>query len=66
MIFNRDTELIGKKVKLIKMDDPYTDLKAGDEGVIEFVDDENQIHVKWDNGSHLALIPGVDKYEIGE
>ncbi|HNS16413.1 MAG TPA: DUF4314 domain-containing protein [Bacteroidales bacterium] len=64
MTFHRSIELTGKKVKLIKMVDPYTDLKAGDMGVIDFVDDENQIHVKWDNGSKLALIPGVDEYEI--
>ena len=29
----------GMRVKLRKMEDPYTDLKEGDEGTIEFVDD---------------------------
>jgi hypothetical protein len=64
MTLNFGQELKGKKVKLIKMVDPYTDLKAGDIGVIEFVDDAGQIHVSWENGSRLALIPGVDEYEI--
>jgi len=52
------------KIKLIEMLDDYTKLKSGDEGTIQFTDDIGQIHVKWDNGEHLALIPGVDKYEI--
>lgn len=64
MTLHRGTELTGKKVKLIKMVDPYTDLKSGDMGVIDFVDDAGQIHVSWENASHLAWIPGVDEYEI--
>jgi len=56
----------GKRVKLIKMDDQYTDLKSGDEGTIKFVDGIGQIHVSWDNGSTLALIPEIDEYDILE
>ncbi|MBP6979093.1 MAG: DUF4314 domain-containing protein [Lentimicrobiaceae bacterium] len=41
-----------------------TSLKEGDMGVIDFVDDAGQIQVSWENGSRLALIPGVDLYEI--
>ena len=59
-----NTELKGKRVRLIKMDDKYTKLKAGDEGTIKFVDDMGTIHVKWDNGEGLGLIPGEDKYTI--
>lgn len=66
MTINNRPELTGKKVKLIKMVDPYTDLKSGDMGVIDFVDDAGQIQVSWENGSKLALIPGVDQYEILE
>lgn len=50
------------RVELIKMDDPFTSLKKGDEGDLQFIDDIGQIHVKWDNGSTLALIPGIDKF----
>jgi hypothetical protein len=59
-----NTELKGKRVILIKMDDDYTKLKQGDEGTIMFTDDIGQIHVKWDNGESLALIPEIDKYVI--
>ena len=43
----------------------------GDEGVVESVDrvdlfNETQIWVKFDKGSHLALIEGIDQYEVIE
>lgn len=53
-----------RRVILKNMDDKFTNLKRGDKGTIKFTDDMGQIHVKWDNGSTLALIPGVDDYEI--
>jgi hypothetical protein len=33
-------------------------------GTVEFIDDANQIHVRWENGSSLSLIPEVDQFEI--
>ena len=42
MTFNHNTELKGKKTKLIKMADPYTDLVAGDMGIVDFVEDADQ------------------------
>jgi photosystem II stability/assembly factor-like uncharacterized protein len=59
-----NTELKGKRVVLIFMDDKFSNLKSGDEGTIMFTDDIGQIHVQWDNGSTLALVPGVDIYNI--
>jgi len=53
----------GTKVKLISMDDPYCPVVPGTIGVVDFVDDAGQIHVKWQSGSGLALIPGVDHFE---
>jgi len=57
-------ELEGRRVVLIKMDDDWTKLKPGDEGTIKFVDDTGTIHVKWDNGEGLGLIPNIDEYFI--
>jgi hypothetical protein len=54
----------GGRVELIHMDDPYTKLKEGDKGTIDFIDDANVIHVKWDNGSTLGLLPDVDKFKF--
>lgn len=33
-------------------------------GTVESVDDACQLHVKWDNGSTLALDPDVDEFTI--
>ncbi|NRB36736.1 MAG: DUF4314 domain-containing protein, partial [Rhodobacteraceae bacterium] len=34
------------------------------EGVIRFVDDTGTVHVDWDNGRTLGLIPRKDSFEI--
>lgn len=52
----------GTRVMLLKMDDPYTQLKKGDMGNVLHVDDAGQIHMIWDNGSSLALVPGEDEF----
>ena len=55
----------GTKIKLIKM----YDLQAPSpetEGIVEFVDDIGQIHIKWNNGSSLALIENVDMFRVLE
>lgn len=59
-------ELTGKRVELIRMEDPYTDLKPGSLGTIQGKDDMGNIHVKWDNGSKLSLVPEIDEYKILE
>ena len=56
-------KLKGKRVKLIKMDDPQAP-PPGTHGTIKGTDDIGQIHVKWDNGSTLAIQPVGDKYLI--
>lgn len=56
-------ELIGKRVRLIRMNDPYG-LEPGSEGTVIHIDDLGTLHVSWDGGSSLGLIPGEDKWEI--
>lgn len=56
----------GDKVKCIHMDDPYNPVPSGTTGTVIAVDSIGQIHVAWENGSGLALVPGVDSYEIME
>lgn len=58
-----NSELKGKRVKLIKMIDKYA-VDPGSEGTIRGVDDIGNVLVNWDDGSTLSLIPGVDKYII--
>ncbi len=47
--------LIGKRVRLQYTNDPYTKLRQGDEGIVDFVDDTGTVSVKWDSGSSLGL-----------
>ena len=57
-------DLTGKRIELISTTDPYTTLKRGDRGTVDFVDDLGTIHVSWDNGSNLGLVPGEDQFKI--
>ena len=54
----------GSRVRLIASDDQHTDLTGGDLGTVDFIDDLGTIHVKWDKGNHLGLIPGLDKFVL--
>ena len=54
---------IGTRIKLDYMDDPYA-VPSGTFGTIDYIDDEGQIGVLWDDGRNLALIYGVDKFEV--
>ncbi|MSS89057.1 DUF4314 domain-containing protein [Eisenbergiella tayi] len=53
----------GTKVVLDeKMEDPCREMPVGLTGIVDSVDDLGQIHCHWENGSSLALIPGVDHF----
>lgn len=53
----------GLRIKLESMKDPYA-VPNGTLGTVDYVDDAGQIHMKWDNGSSLALIYGEDIFQI--
>ena len=61
-----NNDLTDKRIELISTSDPYTTLKPGDRGTVDFVDDLGTIHITWDNGSKLGLIPGEDHYKLLE
>ena len=58
---NKSSSLDGKRILLVHMDDPYGVPETAI-GTVDFVDDAGQIHVTWDSGSSLALIPAVDEF----
>ena len=39
-------------------------LPLGTEGVVKCIDNAGTIHVRWDTGSSLGLVPGVDRWEV--
>lgn len=53
--------MVGKRVRLIHMDDPEP-IPVGTLGTIIGVDPVGY-HMKWDNGRTLSLIPGEDRWE---
>jgi hypothetical protein len=52
----------GDRIFLTYTSDQYTKLTPGDEGTVTHVDDLGTVHVQWDSGSTLALIPGEDSW----
>lgn len=59
----QNRKLMGKRIRCDKMNDPYP-VPSGTEGTISHVDDVGTIHVIWDNGSMLGLVPNEDSYTI--
>ena len=53
----------GTKVELLGMDNPQA-LPMGTRGEVMGVDDAGQLLVRWETGSSLSLIPGVDSFRI--
>lgn len=54
----------GDRVELVWTSDPHTRLKPGDRGAVCAVDPTGTVHVRWDCGSTLGLIPGVDQFTL--
>lgn len=57
---DQHTEQPGERVELVSTTDAYTDLRPGERGTVVSVDDVGTLHVAWDNGSALGLVPGLD------
>ncbi|WP_026762544.1 DUF4314 domain-containing protein [Selenomonas artemidis] len=53
----------GTKVELLGMDDPQAP-PTGSIGEVMGVDDAGQILVRWETGSSLNLISGIDSFRI--
>ena len=54
----------GTRVALVRMNDPYTKLRPGDLGTVDFIDDAGSIFCFWDNGSTLGVAYGEDEIQI--
>lgn len=62
--FFRETFPTGTRIQLKQTDDPYSQLEPGSVGTVDFVDDMCTIHMRWDNGRTLGLIPGKDSFSV--
>jgi hypothetical protein len=55
----------GARVRMIRMDGTDPDpIPAGTEGTVEFIDDLGTVHVRWDNGRYLGMVPTVDRWRV--
>ena len=55
--------LIGKRIKLISMNDEKHPVESGTMGTIYHYG-FGVINVNWDNGRSLGVVEGLDEYEI--
>jgi hypothetical protein len=63
---------IGDRVRLIHSDNKFMLLKSGDLGTVwdittfSLMDEQQlrQIWIQWDNNNRLALLEGIDRFEI--
>ena len=51
----------GTRVALVRMNDPYTKLRPGNLGTVDFIDDAGTLFCRWDNGSTLGVAFGEDE-----
>ena len=54
----------GTHIRLNSTVDPYAPVAPGTEGEVDFVDDIGTIHMKWDNGRALGIVPGEDSFTV--
>ena len=59
----REKYPVGTVVVLDRMDD-FQSPPVGTVGEVTYIDDIGSIHVSWQNGSSLALIPDEDEFHI--
>lgn len=54
----------GTRIQLNHMNDPLHPIDDGTLGTVDHVDDAGQIHMHWDDGRGLAIVPEVDDFTI--
>lgn len=55
---------VGSRIRLVSTTDPYTELRSGDEGTVRLIDALGTVHVNWDRGSTLGLVPDEDRWTV--
>lgn len=53
----------GTKLQLISMRNETYPVLPGTVGVVTHIYDAGSIHMRWENGSSLALIPEIDSFQ---
>ena len=53
---------VGSRIEMVHMDDPFFPVEPGQRGTVIFIDDIGQIHMHWDDGRTLAIVPEKDEF----
>lgn len=54
----------GTRIELLSTMNDMQGVEKGIKGTVAGVDDIGTIHMKWDNGRGLGLIPGEDNFKV--
>ena len=57
-------DLVGRRVACICCSDFFDPIPEGTKGTIRLVDSLGTVHVAWDNGRSLGMVPGKDSYKF--
>lgn len=60
----KERYLKGTRIELLSTMDDIQGVEKGIKGTVVGVDDMGTIHMKWDNGRGLGLIPGEDSFKV--
>ncbi len=55
---------VNDRIELIHTTDRHTQLKPGDQGTVRYIDSLDTVHVRWDSGSSLGMVPGEDSFRV--
>lgn len=59
----RNTYPINSRIICLRMNDQYSPVPPKTKGTVTHIDDAGTIHVKWDNGQTLGLVPETDTFQ---
>ena len=62
-ILEHREEMVGLRIRCVHMYDP-SPVEPNSLGTITYIDDMGTIHVKWDSGRTLGIVPEEDNFEI--